>query len=396
MRVLYFDCSAGAAGDMILGALVDAGASTETVSRELAQLGLDGWDLRFEEVTRGELRATRAIVRTEEQTRHRSYADIATILDHSSLSERVRELTQRTFQLVAEAEGRVHGIEPRDVTFHEVGALDSIIDIVGSCAAFTALQVDRAVTSEIALGRGTVEAQHGEIPLPAPAVTDLLVGAPVIERGRGETVTPTGAALLVAFTDSFGAMPPMLLEATGYGAGARDTDGANVIRVLLGQSLPVTEEGSRALLAETNIDDMNPELIPYVIDALIAAGAQDAWTTPIVMKKGRPSITLSVLFDVALEDRVLDVVYRETTTLGIRLTEVRKTMLEREWLEVTVEGHPLRVKVARRGGEPVTIAPEFEEAAAVARATGMALKDVYEAAAREARLSLGVPAPDAP
>lgn len=391
MRTLFIDCTAGAAGDMLLAALIDAGAQVEGVVRELDALALEGWGLSTEQVTRSGIRANRAIVEVEKQTHERAYRDIAAILQRASLSPAVKELAQRVFRALAEAEARVHHVVLDQVHFHEVGALDSIVDVVGSCAALVALAPQHVVASSLAIGRGMVDTRHGPMPVPAPAVTELLSGAPIHEGGDGELTTPTGAALVVTFADSFGSMPPMILRATGYGAGTRDTEQPNVVRVLLGDATTASHANDDALVAEANIDDMNPEMIPYVIESLLAAGAHDAWTSPIVMKKGRPSLTLSVLFDKDSEDRILDVIYRETTTFGVRIGEVRKDVLSREWIEVQVSGQPVRVKVARRAGEAITMAPEFEDAATVARTTGMALRDVYAAALEEAKISLPAP-----
>ena len=392
MKILYIDCSAGAAGDMILGALLDAGASIDTVRVSLDALDLDGWELRSEEVTRGGIRANRASVACAPETTERSYATIVELLTKADLDARVRELALRTFRILAEAEARVHGVAVDAVHFHEVGALDSIVDTVGACAALCDLAPDRVITSAIAAGRGSVETRHGTMMLPAPAVTEILTGAVLVPGGEGELVTPTGAALLAAFTDFFGEMPPIRLLATGYGAGARETDRANVVRVLLGDAVSDETAMEAVVVAETNIDDMNPELVPYVIESLLAAGALDAWTTPIVMKKGRPAITLFAMFEPEDQDRVLDVIYRETTTLGVRIARSVRDTLPREWLEVSVEGHPLRVKIARRAGAVITIAPEYEEAVTVARATGLPLKEVYERATAAARVSLESPA----
>jgi uncharacterized protein (TIGR00299 family) protein len=240
------------------------------------------------------------------------------------------------------------------------------------------------VTSPISVGRGIVESEHGPLPVPAPAVTEILKGAVLVDTGRGETITPTGAALLGSFTDEFEPFPPMRLEATGYGAGDRETEIPNVLRVLVGSAIGGAGADDRVVVAETNLDDMQPELVPHVLDALLAAGAQDAWVTPILMKKGRPAYTLGALFAESDRDRIFDVMYRETTTLGIRIYPVTKDELLREWIEVQVEGIPLRVKLGRLAGQVVTAAPEHDDAVRVARATGMPLKDVYTAATRAA------------
>jgi uncharacterized protein (TIGR00299 family) protein len=385
MKVLYFDCISGASGDMVLGALIDAGADIERVRDELASLSVDRRDLDVHEVTRGSIRATRCEVTVTDDT-ERSYSDVVRLLAHSDLTARVKERARRAFDILARAESKVHGLPVEQVHFHEVGALDAIVDIVGSAAALESLAPDEVITSSIPTGRGFVDSVDGPLPLPAPAVTEILRGATLYERGEAELVTPTGAALLAAFTDRFGSLPPLELEATGYGAGQRDGGREpNVLRVLLGRVADAVVPGPKAFLTETNIDDMSPELLPYVIDSLLAAGAQDAWITSILMKKGRPAFTLSALVGTAEMARVLDVIYRETTTLGVRVREVTKDELAREWIEVDVSGQPVRVKVGRRGGEIVTLAPEHEDAVKAARATGLPLKEVYSEATRLTR-----------
>jgi uncharacterized protein (TIGR00299 family) protein len=403
MRTIYFDCISGASGDMVLGALIDAGADVDWVRRELAALDIDGWELDIHQVTRGSVRATRCEVVVAHDDTERTYSDIVRILTSTDLSAPVKEKARRTFEVLARAEARMHGVPVENVHLHEVGALDAIVDIVGSAAALESLAPDEVITSSIPTGTGFVETAHGLLPLPAPAVTEILRGATLFERGTDELVTPTGAALLAAFTDRFDRMPPLELDATGYGAGARDTSREpNVLRVLVGRSAevatpgPTLESELRAVqetaaplptttLLETNIDDMTPELLPDVIDSLLAAGAQDAWLTSIVMKKGRPAFMLSALVGSTELDRALDVVYRETTTLGVRMREVVKDELARAWVEVDVSGQPVRVKVGLRGGEVVTLAPEHDDAARAARSTGLPLKDVYAEASKLAR-----------
>jgi uncharacterized protein (TIGR00299 family) protein len=386
MKALYFDCISGASGDMVLGALIDAGADVTRVREELSSLRISSWELEVHEVTRGSIRATRCEVIVADDGVERNYSDVIDLLAGGDLSAPVEERARRAFDALAHAEARVHRVPLEQVHFHEVGALDTIVDIVGSAAAMESLAPDEVITSPIPTGRGFVDSAGGTLPLPAPAVTEILRGATLYERGDTELVTPTGAALLAAFTDRFDAMPPLELEATGYGAGRHDTGREpNVLRVLVGRVVELALAAPPAVLIETNLDDMSPELLPHVIDRLLAAGAQDAWLTSIVMKKGRPAFTLSVLAGKAEIDRVLDVVYRETTTLGVRVREVAKDELAREWIEVSVSGQPVRVKVGRRSGEIVTLAPEHDDAARAARATGFALKDVYAEATRLAR-----------
>jgi len=381
--VLYFDCFSGASGDMVLGALIDAGAPLEAVRNELNALDVPGWKLDTHEVMKAGLRAIKADVTTDEEgAPSRKLADIEAILERSGLSGRTRERSLEAFRRLARAEGRVHGKDPSDVHFHEVGALDAIVDIVGSMAALEHLDPALIVTSPIAVGHGFVDAAHGKWPVPGPAVTELLQGAELLEGGEGELTTPTGAAILATVSDRFGVLPRMTLERSGFGAGSRDRETPNVLRVLVGttEDAPDGTERRRDLVIETNLDDMSPEIVPYAIERAIDAGASDAWATPILMKKGRSAVTLSILVPRDRLDGVLDALYRETTTLGVRIREVEKDELERTFASVEVAGHPVRLKLAHRGGRVVTVSPEFEDAQKVARITGMALKDVYRAA----------------
>jgi uncharacterized protein (TIGR00299 family) protein len=387
VNVLYFDCFSGAAGDMILGALIDAGAPIDDVRAGLDRLGVTGWSLSAAPVAKGTLRATQITVQGSGPGR--TYRDIVAIISGADLPGHSKERALKTFALLAGAEGRVHGVAAEDVTFHEVGALDAIVDVVGSCLALEHFAPERIVTSPLPTGRGLVESAHGTLPVPAPAVMEILArrGIPTYSRGREELVTPTGAAILAGVSDSFGDIPDMSLAAVGYGAGERDTEVPNVVRMLVGTA-PEDAGTEGVVLVETNVDDMNPELVPHVLEAVLEAGALDAWYTPIAMKKGRPALVLSALVPPAGRDAVLDVLFRETTTLGVRLSTVAREVLDRSYVEALVEGAPVRVKVARRGGEVVTVSPEFEDARAVAQKTGLPLKDVYALAQEDARRRL--------
>jgi pyridinium-3,5-bisthiocarboxylic acid mononucleotide nickel chelatase len=384
MSIIYFDCFSGASGDMILGALIDAGASEDLVRSNLHSLGLSGWRLEVTTQSGGFLRAVRAEVTLTANEPHRSYRNVRTILESADLSEWTRERSLAVFGRLAEAEARVHGVPVDAVVFHEVGAADALIDVVGSCSAIEHFKPTLVACGPIATGMGTVLTDHGELPLPAPAVAELLRGVPIFGRGRRELVTPTGAALLATLCDVFGQLPPMTLLATGYGAGARaaKTGPPNVLRVLIGAD--ADEGAERAVLIETNIDDLSPELFPHVIEQLIEAGAHDAWTTPIVMKKGRMATTLSVLCDEAGRGKLMDIVFAETTTLGLRVIPVAKHALARETIEVEAARHTVRVKIGRRADVIVTIAPEYEDARAAARATGRPLKEIYALATEAA------------
>lgn len=384
MRTLYFDCFSGVAGDMILGALLDAGASEDAVRDALDALPLEGFTLEVRTVTRASLRATKADVVVTGEHSHRGPREIDGLLRQAPLPDRVRDRAARVFDLLAAAEASVHGIPTEEVHFHEVGAVDAIVDVVGCAAALESLAPDRVVSSPVATGRGIVEAAHGPLPVPAPAVVELLRGVPVEERGADELVTPTGAALLREAVAEFGPMPPMTIVAAGYGAGSRDAALANVVRVLVGEAAETRPE-TALLQIEANVDDMSPELLPHALESLLAAGAVDAWIVPVLMKKGRPGYVVNALTAAPVRDRVVDVFLRETTTFGVRVHEVARDVLDRSWTEVEVEGHPVRVKTGSRAGVVVTAAPEFEDARRVAKATGMPLKDVYERALRSVR-----------
>lgn len=385
MKAVFFDCSSGASGDMILGALVDAGAPPETVLGAVEALGIDGWSVRFGTVAASGVRAVRADVRTSRDLGSRSYRDVVALLRGSRLPPNVLTRALTAFELLGRAEGRIHGVEPDDVHFHEVGSLDAIVDVVGCSAALEHFGPEKVIVSPIATGSGEVTSAHGSLPLPAPAVTEILVGtgARLFGRGSTELITPTGAAILVAAAHSFGELPAMALDATGYGAGTQDLPWPNVVRVFVG-SVAEGDAGEDAVVVEANLDDMSPELAAHVLERLLRAGAQDAWFTPIVMKKGRPAFTLSALASPDVRARVVDVLFEETTTFGVRWRPVSREALDRHWIETDVEGHAVRVKVAERHGRVVSLAPEYTDALAAAEALKRPLRHVYSDALRAA------------
>ena len=382
MTVLYFDCFSGAAGDMILAALMDAGAPESDVRAAVESLGIGGWTLTVSEVRRAGLRAARAEVIVDTPETPRRYPDIVSIVENAPLPEPVKRRALITFRVLAEAEAAVHGTSVADIHLHEVGMTDALVDIVGSSAAIEHFGPSVVCSSAIATGTGSVPTDHGELPLPAPAVAELLRGAPLYEVGTMELVTPTGAAILRAACDSFGTMPPMTMEHIGYGAGSDDPARPNVLRVIIGQAADHRFEA--ALQIETNIDDSTPEALAFVVERLLDAGAHDAWAAPIVMKKGRPAVTLSVLCDPLDRHRLEEIVFAETTTLGTRATDVTRRTLERETVNVDVFGQTVRVTVARSGGRIVTTAPEYDDARAAARSSGKPLKEIYALAIRAA------------
>jgi pyridinium-3,5-bisthiocarboxylic acid mononucleotide nickel chelatase len=390
MKVLYLDCFSGVSGDMLLGALVGLGVPPQEIEAAIAAVPGRGATLNVGTTSRGPLAATKVDVTVPDDAPVRKVTEILALVEGAALPPGTRSRASKAFEILGGAEARVHGVAFEDAHLHEAGALDAIADIVGVCSAVEHLSVDRIVCSVITTGRGWVSSEHGRIPVPAPAVLEILkdAGIPVVERGSDELVTPTGAALVAALADASGEMPAMTVQALGYGAGARELDHPNVVRAIIGEAFEAGTGAGQVSIIEANIDDMTPELFPHVVDGLITAGAQDAWVTPIIMKKGRPAVTLSALVKSEDLDRVMDVLYRETTTLGLRIVPVLKDELDRGWIEVEVFDHAMRVKFGTRAGQIVTISPEYEEARAVARQTGHPLKDVMAEALRAAREKL--------
>jgi hypothetical protein len=368
---------------MLLGALVDAGADPDAVADAVAALGVDGYALTFERVQRCGVGATWANVTTDSDRHpHRPASEILRLLDDADLPARVRDGARRVFRALAEVEGKIHGIDPDDVELHEVGALDAIVDVVGTCAALAALGIERVVAGPIAVGHGTVRAAHGELPNPAPAVVALLArrGMPVVGVDTVmELATPTGVALLADFAHDFGPLPDLHVEAVGYGAGRTDTPGRpNVVQVIVGTEATPTSTprpGTAAIQLEVNVDDVTGEVLAHTIGVLLAAGAHDAWATPIVMKKGRPAHTVAALCDPALAERLAGVLLAETGSLGVRAATVDRWPQPRRDVTVDVDGHPVRVKLAAGRAKP-----EHDDAAAAARALGLPLREVLRRA----------------
>ncbi len=387
----WVDASAGASGDMLLGALLDVGVPPGLLGQAVAAVAPEEVRLLPEQVTRGGLRATRCRVGAADSATSRTWTDVRALLDAAPLDARVRDLAGRTFARLAAAEAAVHGTSPEEVHFHEVGALDAIADVVGVCAGFAHLGLDALVVSPVAVGSGRVGAAHGSLPVPVPAVVELLRGVPsTAGPGAQESCTPTGAALLTTLATSTGPQPLMAVERVGVGAGGRDpATHPNVLRLLLGTpAAPTTPDAAvpdSAVVLETNVDDLDPRVWPAVIAALLEAGAADAWLTPILMKKGRPAHTLSVLVGAEALPVVRRTVFEQTSTIGVRELAATKTALDREERTVAVAGHAVRVKVAWLGGRVVNVQPEYDDVAGVAAATGRPVVDVLAEAAAAAR-----------
>jgi pyridinium-3,5-bisthiocarboxylic acid mononucleotide nickel chelatase len=389
MLTLYFDCFAGISGDMTLGALVGAGVDAFALKEHLSLLDLAGYEIGFEQVERAGISATRAVVRTTgEEKRHRHLSDISEIVLRSRLVGPVKERAIRIFTRLAEAEARVHNVSVERVHFHEVGAVDAIVDVVGACIGFELLGVERFAASALHVGSGTVEMAHGRFPVPPPAVADLLRGASIYSTDiGGELVTPTGAAIVATLCESFGPVPPMRLLSTGYGAGAREYEKfPNVLRVLVGESEgegTVEDEGGRdeeLTIVETNVDDVSPQVLGHVLEQALARGALDCYLTPVQMKKNRPGVLVTVLCRAEEREAMLDLLLAETPTLGARSYGVRRRALERGAVTVETEFGRIAVKVGRLRGRVVSATPEYEECRAAALKSGVTLREVQEAA----------------
>ncbi len=404
-RVAWVDASSGASGDMLLGALAGAGVPLGVMADAVDKVAPGQVRLDVEQVRRGGFAATRCRVEVADDAPHRTWREVERLLAEAGLHEDVRSLAHDVFARLAEAEGRVHGVPAEEVHFHEVGALDAIADVVGVCAGIEHLGLDRLEVSPVSVGGGTVDTEHGRLPVPPPAVVELLRGVP--SSGGPvllELCTPTGAALLTTLADAWGPQPAMAVDAVGVGAGGRDPAGhANVLRLLVGVSTSSTDvrgathvsgwaggsgstDGESApWLLESNVDDLDPRLWPGVLAVLLEAGASDAWLTPILMKKGRPAHTLSVLVADQHVETVRREVYRHTSTIGLREQRVGKHELDRSMSRVQVAGHDIAVKVARHHGEVVNVQPEFDDVAAVARALDRPVKTVMAEAVAAAR-----------
>lgn len=379
MTIGWLDLSAGASGDMLLGALVDAGVPLDVPAAAVAALPVERIRLETEQVTRHGLGATRVHVHASESDQHRTWSDVRALLVDADLPTPVRDGALAVFERLAVAEGRVHRLQPESVHFHEVGALDALADVVGVVAGFEHLGLDRLSASPVTLGSGAASGAHGVVPIPGPAVLELLRGAPV-QAGPVpmEMCTPTGAALLAARVDEWGALPAMRVQRTGTGAGGRDPgELPNVVRLVLGEPAA----GSvGAVVLESNVDDLDPRLWPGVLDALFAAGASDAWLTPILMKKGRPAHTLSALCRPEVVADVQAAMFATTSTIGLRIVPVGKTALERTTSSVDVLGGRVGVKLAVHDGRVANVSVEYEDVAALARSTGLPVKEVLRAA----------------
>jgi uncharacterized protein (TIGR00299 family) protein len=379
--IAYFHCFSGISGDMVLGALLDLGLKIEKLEEELRKLPLEGYSLSGERVSRGGITGVRFRVNVREEQPSRDYEQIQQMIEQSGLLAEDKDLSLRIFHRLADAEAQVHGVGLKDVHFHEVGAVDSIVDIVGAAIGLRDLGIRRVLSSPLTVGSGFVQTSHGPLPLPAPATARLLVGVPI--RGSkepGERVTPTGAAILTALAESYGPVPFMTLKGVGHGAGAREyQDAPNLLRVLLGDAQE-TWETDRSAVVETNLDDMSPEWYGFLMERLFNLGVQDVFFSPIQMKKNRPGTLVRVICSEHLREEVVRLLFMETTTIGIRYNYVDRIKLPRAQGAVQTPFGELTVKVITGVDGQRRLVPEYESCARAAREKGVSLREVYEAA----------------
>jgi uncharacterized protein (TIGR00299 family) protein len=379
---VYFDCPSGASGDMILGALVDAGVPVDALRAHLATLPLTGWTIAAREVRRGAFRATKIDVTVDEAEHHHHHRDLGAvlaILRGGALPPAALAAAERVFTRLAEAEARAHGSTPEAVHFHDVGAVDAIVDVAGAAVGLALLGAGTVRASALPVGGGFVDGPHGRIPVPAPGTAELLRGWPVIDTGvRAELVTPTGAAILTTLATS-GPMPAMTITTIGYGAGTRDpADTANVLRCFVGEASDEPAADETIVQAETTIDDMSPQLYEPLMERLLAAGALDVFLTPVIMKRSRPGVVVTVLCEQGRVDDLTAALFQETSTIGVRWSEWKRRRLAREMVTLTTTYGPIAFKVSRLEGRVVTVTPEFADVVRVARAKGLAVREVLD------------------
>ncbi len=389
MKIAYFDCFAGAGGDMILGALLDAGLDIETLKTELAKLGLSGYDVQVKQVVKRGIGGSRAVVIIDppaqhENHHHRNLDDIRNIIENSRLSRNVREKSINIFTRLGQAEAKVHRTSIDQIHFHEVGGMDAIIDVVGSVAGMEALEIEAVYCSSLHVGSGTVQCAHGTLPVPAPATLELVRDKPIYASGVvGELLTPTGAAILTSLASGFGPMPEMIVESIGYGAGEKDPPIPNLLRVSIGRTDASIKgyQNDRVGVVETGIDDMNPQIYDYLIEKLLAMGVMDTFLVPVQMKKNRPGTLVTVICSPEMVGKVADFLIRETTSIGLRYRIDQRIKAHRKIEKVETVYGPIRFKVAGiEGGEILNVFPEYEDCKKAASEKKVPIKHVMEKA----------------
>ncbi|MCK4352256.1 nickel pincer cofactor biosynthesis protein LarC [candidate division WOR-3 bacterium] len=386
MRVAYFDCFSGIAGDMIIGSMIDAGVDIKYLKAELKKLNLSGYKITSEKEERNGIWGTKFDVNLTQKQSERKIKDIFQIIDESGLYKEIKEKSKKVFSKIASAEAKIHNKKINEIHLHEVGAIDSIIDIVGAMILIKEMDIQEIYASKLHTGTGFIDCAHGKLPVPAPATMELLKGIPIYSTGiRSELVTPTGAGIITILSKSFGEMPPMKIESIGYGLGSRKLSIPNALRVLIGDTDIIHDE-DRVIELETNIDDMNPELYGYVMELLLKKGAKDVFLTPVYMKKTRPGIILSVISPLDKVDELLTIIFKETTTLGVRISEIkRRKKLKRETKIIDTKFGKIKIKVGIAENGAKNFSPEYEDCGKIAKKYKIPLKEVYEEVKRRSK-----------
>ncbi len=365
MKTLYFDCFAGASGNMILGGLVSLGVNKHELIKQIKLLNISDFEIEFSTVNKSGISAIHANIKVPHENAHRHLHHIEKIINESKLSDKIKQNTINIFTNLAKAEAKIHGINIQKVHFHEVGAMDAIIDVVGACIGFEMLEIENFACSKVHVGSGFAKMAHGKFPIPPPAVAELLQGIPIYSTEiEGELCTPTGAAIIATLSTSYGEIPNLITEKIGYGAGTRNyEDFPNVIRLMLGNSVDsrLKTQDSRLILLETNLDDTTPQVLGFVMDKAFELGALDCWFTPIQMKKNRPATMISILCQAENYQKFTELLYLETTTLGVRVRKIERESLEREFVEIETKFGKVQCKLGSLNGKIVNIMPEFDD-----------------------------------
>jgi len=390
MKIGYFECFSGASGDMILGAMIDAGLSPHGLRQELKKIRLKNVSLKVKKVLKGGISATQVVVEGKDEKKHsRSLKEIFQIIDRSRLEDGIKKRSKEVFERIASVEARIHRRPMEEIHFHEIGGLDSVIDIVGAVWGFGQLGIDRLYVSRVNVGGGLVKCEHGVLPVPAPATLSLMKGKPVYSSGAEvELLTPTGAALLTSLGSEFGKMPGMKPERIGYGAGRADLSHPNLLRLIIGREEGVPEK-EKVMVVETNIDDMNPQSYDYVMEKLFGMDVLEVFLTPILMKKNRPATLLTVICPSERLGSVIDFILEETTTLGVRWREEERSCAGRKIVSIRTGYGEIRFKMATWGGNVVNLAPEYEDCKRLALKNRVPLKKIFEEANRAAMIFHG-------
>lgn len=389
MRIGYFDCFSGASGDMILGSMIDAGLSPGELREELKKLRLRNVSLRVKKVLKGGISATQVIVEGRDEKRHsRSLREILQIIDRSRLDSEVKEKSREVFRRIASVEAKIHRRPIEEIHFHEIGGLDSVVDIVGAIWGIRQMEIQKIYVSRVNVGTGFVRCEHGILPIPAPATLSLMKGKPIYSSGiEKELLTPTGAALLTSLGSEYGRMPGMKVERIGYGAGKSDLPHPNLLRLVVGKEEPLAGK-EKVMVVETNIDDMNPQLYDYIMERLLAMEVQEVFLTPILMKKNRPATLLTVICSSEKLPYVVDFLMLETTTIGLRWREEERSCADREIVTLQTSYGQIRFKKAKWNGKEVNLSPEYEDCKRLALKRSISLKEVFEEAKKTGRLYL--------